>query len=584
MPILARPRRRRWAALAIVAGQLLTACGPAPSGVPSPTAPAGSPTAGPSANAVATGAPGSACVPAQPAPSHDWNERVWYELFVRSFADGNGDGTGDFRGLTAKLDYLNDGDPATTTDLGIGGIWLMPIMQSPSYHGYDVVDYRTVERSYGTNADFKAFLAAAHKRGIKVIIDLVLNHTSSSNPWFIDAVAGGPHHDWYVWSKTALAWPSPTGSGNPWHPASNGQWYYGVFSDSMPDLNLRNADATAAVTDMARFWLHDMGVDGFRLDAARHLIEDGPQAQVNTPETHAWLATFKQAIDAVKPEAVTVGEVWDLSRNAGSYVPNDTDLTFDFGLSDAVGTALRADDASPIQSAMGQTLASWPANQEASFLTNHDEERIMSELAGDVPAAKLAAFMLFSEPGVPFVYYGEEIGMLGQKPDEQIRTPMPWTGDAPAGGFSTATPWEPLGDGWQTANVAAETGDPKSLLSTYRSLIALRSSSPALRDGTTTVVDGGSHPVIGWLRTTPDETLLAVVNVSAKPVDAYGLTLAVGPLCGPMTATLLSTVGGDATAAIAPVTVNRGGGLTAYRPVATLAPRSGYLFRLTAAR
>src|SRR5512135_1542466 len=154
MPILARPRRRRLVALAIVAGQLLAACGPAPSGAPSQTAPVG-PTAGPSANAVATGAPGSACVPAQPAPSHDWNERVWYELFVRSFADGNGDGTGDFRGLTAKLDYLNDGDPSTTTDLGIGGIWLMPIMQSPSYHGYDVVDYRTVERGYGTNADFK---------------------------------------------------------------------------------------------------------------------------------------------------------------------------------------------------------------------------------------------------------------------------------------------------------------------------------------------------------------------------------------------------------------------------------------------
>ncbi|HEX7950719.1 MAG TPA: alpha-amylase family glycosyl hydrolase [Candidatus Limnocylindrales bacterium] len=577
--ILARRRSVRSAATIVAVVSLLAAaCGPATTDSPTPTV--SSP--GAAATASPPSSPGGACTPAQAAVSHDWNERVWYELFVRSFADGNGDGVGDFRGLTTRLDYLNDGNPATTSDLGIGGIWLMPIMESPSYHGYDVVDYRKVERDYGTNADFKAFLAAAHKRGIRVIVDMVLNHTSSQNAWFTDAVAGGPRRDWYVWATSNPGWPSPVGDGDPWRLASNGQWYYGAFSESMPDLNLRNADATAAVTEIARFWLTEMGVDGFRLDAARDLIEDGPQAQVNTPETLAWLARFKQAVNAAKPDAMTVGEVWDLSRIAGSYVPRSVDLTFNFGLAEAVGTAVRVEDSSPLETALNETIASWPANQDASFLTNHDQERIMSKL-GDVAAAKLAAFSLFTEPGVPFVYYGEEIGMTGRKPDERIRTPMQWSGDAPAAGFSTGAPWEPLAEDWQTQNVASESADPTSLLSTYRELIALRASQPALRDGTTSVVAGGSHKIAGWLRTTPAETLLAVLNLDTKPVDEYALSLASGPLCGPTTATLVSTVGGDPAATLVGPRVNAAGGFDGYKPMASLAARSGYLIRLAPA-
>jgi glycosidase len=575
-PTLAAPRivaRRplRRSAVAAAAVLVVAACGPGPSSpppTPSPSLPAASPTA----------APGSACAPAQPVTSHDWNDRVWYEAFVRSFADGNGDGIGDFRGLTAKLDYLNDGDPATTTD---GGIWLMPIMDSPSYHGYDVVDYRKVEPDYGTRADFKAFLAAAHERGIKVIVDLVLNHTSSQNPWFQDAAAGGSHHDWYVWSDTNPHWPSPTGGGDPWHRGPDGEWYYGVFSAGMPDLNLRDADATAAVTDAARFWLDEVGVDGFRLDAARHLIEDGPQAQVNTPETLAWLATFKGAIDAVKPDAMTVGEVWDIARTAGGYVPDSLDLTFDFPMAAAIRNALQTGRTGQLQSALGQTLSAWPANQEAAFLTNHDQDRILSQLNGDVPSARLAAWLLLTGPGVPFVYYGEEIGMQGRKPDERIRTPMQWSSEAPAGGFADVQPWEPLQDDWRSVNVAAEDRDPGSLLSTYRDLIRLRNGDVALQTGETTVVDGGSESVMAWLRFTPDRVLLAVANVGTTPVTDYGLSLAEGPLCGPVTAALVTSLtqaAGPPTVAAPSVTV--GGGFDAYRPLPALAPRSGYLIAL----
>jgi alpha-amylase len=573
MSIVARPiprRPRRWAALGLAAAVVASACNPGASGGPSvaPSATA------PSASAV----PGSACTPARTLTARDWNERVWYEVFVRSFADSDGDGTGDLRGLTAKLDYLNDGNPATTTDLGVGGLWLMPIMESPSYHGYDVIDYRSVESDYGTAADFRAFLAAAHQRGIKVILDLVMNHTSSENPWFKDAATpGSAHDDWYVWATENPHYLGPDGQ-VVWHPLGD-RWFYGVFWEGMPDLNLRNAAVTAELEDIARFWLQDMGVDGFRLDAAKHLIEDGKQ-QVNTPETLAWLKGFHAAVATAKPGSLLVGEVWDISSTAGRYVPDSLDLTFDFGLATGLRVALDGGIAAPITTALGDTLTSWPLNQEATFLTNHDQNRIMSQLRGDVPAAKLAAFMLMTQPGAPFVYYGEEIGMQGMKPDERIRTPMPWSGEGPAGGFSTAAPWEALGDDWTTVNVAAQSGDPASLLSTYRDAIALRMQHPALRDGDTVLVDGGAPAVSAWLRTTPAETLLTVVNLSPRPVDAYALKLASGPLCGPLTGSIVGTVGGDPAAAVTIPAVSAGGGLDAWQPLAVLPPRSGYVLAL----
>ena len=277
-----------------------------------------------SASASASASPvavGSACTPATTPEAHDWNDRTWYEVFVRSFADSDGDGIGDLRGLTSKLDYLNDGDPATTDDLGIGGLWLMPIAEAASYHGYDVTDYEAVEHDYGTREDLDAFLAAAHERGIKVIVDLVLNHSSVDHPWFRASAAGeDDKRDWYLWEDDKPSWLGPDGQ-LVWHERDD-DFYYGVFWEGMPDLNLRNDAVTAELEDVARFWLTDVGVDGFRLDAAKHLIEDGPDAQTNTPETKAWLTGFKAAADAARPDAMLIGEVWDPASIAGAYVPD----------------------------------------------------------------------------------------------------------------------------------------------------------------------------------------------------------------------------------------------------------------------
>ena len=457
----------------------------------------------------------------------------------------------------------------------------MPIAESPSYHGYDVVDYRTVERDYGTNEDFKAFLAAAHERGIKVIVDLVMNHSSSEHPWFKDAATpGAKHDDWYVWEDEQPTWLGPGGQ-VVWHPEGE-RWFYGVFWEGMPDLNLRNPAVTAELEDVARFWLDDMGVDGFRLDAAKHLIEDGKDAQTNTPETKAWLAGFKDSVDAVNPDALLVGEVWDPPAIAAPYVPDSVDMTFDFGLATGIRLALQNGRAAPLSTALGDTIAAWPANQNASFLTqprpdpDHDGARRRPR-----PPAKLAAFILLNAPGTPFVYYGEEIGMTGTKPDERIRTPMRWTADAPAAGFSVVEPWQPLSEDPPTVSVASQSADPDSLLTTYRDLVRLRNATPALRRGATTLVDGGAEPVIGWLRTTGEETLLVVVNVSDAPVDGLRpgtrWRAAVRAGDGPAPGHHGRRPGCDARP---PRRSPWTGGLDGYQPLPVLAPRSGYVIAL----
>jgi glycosidase len=562
MPMVAwAGARRRMTALAVAAATLVvSACGSV-----APTSTPGSPVA-------SAGCPASAS--RAPAASHWWNDRVFYEVFVRSFRDGNGDGIGDLRGLIEKLDYLNDGNASTSNDLGVTGLWLMPVAEAASYHGYDVTDYRAIEHDYGTSADFRQLVAEAHRRGIAVIVDLVLNHTSSGHPWFRDALTpGSAHDDWYVWAPSDPGYTGPSGQAV-WHKAGT-RWFYGVFSDAMPDLNLENPKVTAELADVARYWLNDLGVDGFRLDAAQHLIEEG-RKQLNTPSTLAWLRDFHGGVRAAKPDALLVGEVFAGASIAGRYVPDSVDLTFDFDLAGATVAALQSRQPAPLVSAIDETNGSWPAGQEATFLTNHDQDRVMSQLNGDVAAARLAAFMLLIQPGVPFVYYGEEIGMRGSKPDERIRTPMQWSADAPAAGFSAAAPWQALQDDWRTVNVAAETAAPGSLLSTYRSLIRLRAAQSALRDGATVTLQSGGG-VAGWLRSDAGETLLAVINVSDQPITDYGLSLAAGPLCGRTTARVVASVNAAGSATVAPPTTSAHGGVGGYRPLSELPPRSGFL-------
>ncbi|HEX2718687.1 MAG TPA: alpha-amylase family glycosyl hydrolase, partial [Gemmatimonadaceae bacterium] len=268
-----------------------------------------------------------------------------YEVFVRSFQDSDGDGIGDFKGLTSKLDYINDGNPRTSRDLGARCIWLMPIAQSPSYHGYDVTDYYTVESDYGTNDDFKAFVAAAHRRGIKVVVDMVLNHVSNEHPWFTEAArdTASAHRGWFRWSPTQG--PNNRWGGNNWHKSpARDEYYYGFFWSGMPDLNWENPAVMEEMKKVATFWLRDMDVDGFRLDAVRHLYERGEETE-NVPETHVALREYGAHVERVRPDAYTIGEVWDSVGAMLPYYPDQLDSYFAFAVADSIVSAVRSGSA-----------------------------------------------------------------------------------------------------------------------------------------------------------------------------------------------------------------------------------------------
>jgi glycosidase len=483
-------------------------------------------------------APRVVAAPPVSAPGLDgWaNGAVVYEVFVRSFKDSNGDGKGDLQGLIEKLDYLNDGDPTTSTDLGVDAIWLMPIFASPSYHGYDTSDYETVNPDYGTNADLDALITAAHARGIKVLLDLVLNHTSSRHPWFTDSASGpaSSYRDWYVWSATDLGWPPPwsLNGASTWH-AANGADYYGVFGGSMPDLNYRNQAVRDEVKRIAALWLN-RGIDGFRLDAARYLVENGGgTAAQDQPETHAFWKELSAWVRSVKPDATLVGEVWATSDVIGNYYGDtsalpggdELPLLFDFPLASAMISAASSGLVDAFASAL-VTSGHYdpPGATLVPFLTNHDQIRVATVLGVDTRKRASAAGLLLTLPGTPFVYYGEEVGLKNgtASGDPAKRSPMPWTNDNPGGGFTSASAWYPFSPGRDVANVAIETGDPASLLSVYRGLIRARHASGALARGDLRMlVSTGS--TLAWLRTTAVEQVLVTHNLGDTP-------LAVGPL------------------------------------------------------
>ena len=496
-----------------------------------------------------------------------WNGRVFYEIFVRSFADSDADGIGDLAGLTSRLDYLNDGDAATTDDLGVTGIWLMPVAEAASYHGYDVTDYTAVERDYGDRAAMRALVEAAHERGMLVIVDLVINHTSRDHPWFEDSSEpGSEREDWYLWADERPPVARSDGS-RVWHEA-NGRFYYGYFWEGMPDLNLANPDVTAELDAVARFWLDDMGVDGFRLDAAKHLIEDGDELE-NVDETFDWLAGFRDRVHATHPEALVLGEVFDATNVSSRYAREGSlDMTFDFGLASATITSLNSRDAGLIGSAVREVASSYPPGTLATFLTNHDQNRSASQLAGDPAALRVAAALLLTGPGVPFIYYGEEIGLTGAKPDERIRTPMRWEPTAPGFGFTTGTPWEAFSGDPVGIDVVSQAVDAGSLLSTYRALIRLRASRAALLGGGLIPVESADRHVIAFLRSSADAHALVVANLGVEAVATPALTLAAGPLCGVRVATSLLGPG-----AVASPDFSSNGGFDAYAPVTELAPR-----------
>jgi alpha-amylase len=490
-----------------------------------------------------------------------WNNTVFYEIFVRSFYDSDGNGIGDFNGIIAKLDYLNDGNPKTTTDLGVTGLWLMPINPAPSYHGYDPTDYFSVNPDYGTMDDFKHLLTECHNR---VIIDMVYNHTSNQNPWFLESRdnPASPKHDWYIWSATNPGYQGPF-SEQVWFPTASG-YYYAIFSSTQPDLNYRDQAVSDEMFKVAQFWLQDVGVDGFRLDAVRYLVEDGKDQQ-DTPETLNWWKNFYIFYKSINPQAMTVGEVATTNYVVETYLKDtDFDQAFDFDLAAQTLRNIDARNAVNLNASIKASFQLFARGEYATFLSNHDQDRVMSYFTGDQTKAKLAASVLLTAPGTPFIYYGEEIGMTGNKPDELIRTPMLWSAERYAG-FSTVLPWESTNSNYKEANVAVETTDPNSLLSLYRELIQLRNNHVALRIGDFYTVRSDNFSMMPFLRVSKAETLLVLVNMSEKPVSGFSLTLTQGPLKGSYHAFM---VVGEGT--LTGMTANAAGGFDKYQPISEI--------------
>ncbi|HET9906635.1 MAG TPA: alpha-amylase family glycosyl hydrolase [Anaerolineales bacterium] len=487
-----------------------------------------------------------------------WREAVFYEIFVRSFYDTDGNGIGDFNGITQKLDYLQE--------LGINAIWLMPIHPSPSYHGYDVINYYAVNSEYGSMDDFKHLLEEAHNRGIRVIIDFVINHTSSQHPWFQDSNRDleSKYRNYYIWSADG---------GNGWHQGQNG-YYYAFFCDCMPDLNYNNPDVTTDMLKVTDYWLSEIGVDGFRVDAAKHLIEDG-EVRENTPATHEWYKGFYIAYKEQNPQAYAVGEVFGAGASVvKSYTGDQLDQVFNFEMSTGFVNSVNGGANSGVTSAIKFTLQDMPDFNFATFLTNHDQNRAMSVFNGDPGKAKAAAALLLTSPGTPFIYYGEEIGMQGQKPDEDIRLPMQWSAEANAG-FTTGMPWRAPASDYPQVHVAAQNEDPNSLLNHYRTMISLRRASPALSGGELVLVETDNPGVYAVLRSSPDQTLLVIVNLEGTPISDYQLSLNES-LLSDGTVTPQPLFG---TIEAMPVIIS-GGKFSDYKPMNELLPYQSYILEL----
>lgn len=446
--------------------------------------------------------------------------KVYYEIFVRAFSDSDGDGIGDLRGVTGKLDYLKE--------LGIEGIWLMPIHPSPSYHGYDITDFYSINPDYGTMDDFRELLKEAKDRGITVIMDLVVNHTSLQHPWFISSATepGSNYRDWYKWIKASdVPDPVPLSVATEF-PAyvdyGTGDRYLSILPGGLPDLNFDNDEVRAEINKIAAFWLK-LGVGGFRIDAAKHIYEDLEGDRMSSEvviKNIAWWKEFRAAANKINPYAYIVSEVWDNSAaKVGPYL-EPFNSSFNFKLADEIRWNAAGESASNLAFSLSRIHGLYDKMSsdsfiDAIFLTNHDMNRVMSELNGNVDHAKMAAAQLLTLPGNPFIYYGEEIGMLGKKPDEYIREPMVWSHNGSSSGQTTWISSKYNGSG-NTASAEEQMKDPDSLYSHYRKLIQWRKDIEALRYGDIKPYPVDHPAVIAFMRTTEKEQVLVLHNLSGK--------------------------------------------------------------------
>ncbi|HVF68092.1 MAG TPA: alpha-glucosidase [Pyrinomonadaceae bacterium] len=491
-----------------------------------------------------------------------WKHAVFYEIYPRSFKDSDGDGVGDLNGITSKLDYL--------ARLGVDAVWITPFYPSPQVDfGYDVSDYEAVDPQFGTLADFDRLVREAHRRRIKVIIDFVLNHTSDQHPFFKESRSSktSRKRDWYVWHD-----PKPDGSRpNNWSSSfgpvawtldeKTGQFYYHYFYPQQPELNWRNPEVERRMFETVRFWLR-RGADGFRLDAVNYLFED-PQLRDNPvlpelrfgstteheqekkynrdlPEVQDAVVRLRAFNDRVNPESVLVGEAYvpkweELMRY---YGPSDNGVHLPFNFFLVMEPARSKLDAGVFRSVIEASEKALAGRWTTYVLSNHDIPRHYDRLGdgrNNDAIAKLTATMLLTLRGSPFLYYGEEIGMVTTEPKtiEEVRdpvgkrywplrkgrdgerTPMQWDASAHSG-FTTGSPWLPVPPSAGERNVAAAERDPESLLNFYKQLISLRRRSPALLDGDYKSVGADPH-VYAYVRRTPTQSMLVALNMSAEP-------------------------------------------------------------------
>jgi maltose alpha-D-glucosyltransferase/alpha-amylase len=501
---------------------------------------------------------------------NDWyKEAVFYEIYVRAFADGNGDGIGDLPGLISRLDHLRD--------LGVDCLWLLPISPSPLRDdGYDVADYCDVHPDYGTLEDFRHLVREAHARGLHVIADLVPNHVSDRHPWF--QASRDPSHpdhatyrDWFVWSPTDRRYAGTriifldTERSNWTWDETRGAYYWHRFFYHQPDLNYDHPPVQEAMLDVARFWL-EQGIDGFRVDAVPYLYEREGTSCENLPETHAYLKRLRAAIDQAAPGSLLLSEANQWPEDVRPYLGDGDEfhMNFHFPLMPRIFLALARGDRAPIVEILARTPPIPEVCQWGTFLRCHDEltlemvteeerqfmwqfyapqprmrlnlgirRRLAPLLDNDRARLELAYSLLFTLPGSPVLYYGDEIGMgdnIWLEDRRGVRTPMQWT-SGPNAGFSAADParlYAPVIDdkeyGYRTLNVDAQRADPGSLLNRLRHLIRVRKASPALARGDLHILDSLPPAVLGFVRTCGDSAVLALHNLSAKaqsiPLDA----------------------------------------------------------------
>lgn len=419
----------------------------------------------------------------------DDNYRTYYEVFVYSFYDSDGDGIGDLRGLTSKLDYINDGDDSTDDDLGCNGIWLMPVNPSPTYHKYDVTDYYDIDPAYGTLNDFKEFLAACDERGIKVIMDLVLNHSSSEHPWFKEAasylrdlgdgepnVEECPYVDYYNFSKEPA-----TG----YEKLPGADWYYEArFWGGMPDLNLDSEVLRAEIKDICKFWL-DMGVGGFRLDAVKEYYTE------SIPDSVAFLLWLTDVVKEEKEDAYLVGEAWLDINSYSQYYASGIDSLFDFAFAGAEGLICKTlKGSSTVRygetvASLDETFGQYNENYiDAPFYTNHDMARSSGYYVGEdaVSQVKMAAALNLFMNGSAFIYYGEELGMKGSGKDENKRAPMYWSQNADMEGMC-AGPADMDNFEMKYESLEEQAKDNDSIYHYYKKAIKIRNQNPEIARG-----------------------------------------------------------------------------------------------------